>query len=78
MKFKNFLYPVILAPTYIQELNSIQDSETGKYNICVIAVITACMNCIKEYGFSHILLNLCKEIGLVGPYFFMIVAKTQK
>ncbi|KAB5562555.1 hypothetical protein PHYPO_G00019190 [Pangasianodon hypophthalmus] len=29
MKFKNFLYPVILAPTYIQELNSIQYTETG-------------------------------------------------
>ncbi|XP_060788891.1 xanthine dehydrogenase/oxidase [Neoarius graeffei] len=29
MKFKNFLYPVILAPTYIRELNSIQYTETG-------------------------------------------------
>ncbi|TSO67446.1 Xanthine dehydrogenase/oxidase [Bagarius yarrelli] len=28
MKFKNFLYPVILTPTYIQELNSIQYTET--------------------------------------------------
>lgn len=45
MKFKNFLYPVILAPMYIQELNDIQFTETGKYAICAIAVI-ACINCI--------------------------------
>ncbi|KAF7704115.1 xanthine dehydrogenase/oxidase [Silurus meridionalis] len=29
MKFKNFLFPVILAPSYIQELNNIQYTETG-------------------------------------------------
>ncbi|XP_060736363.1 xanthine dehydrogenase/oxidase [Tachysurus vachellii] len=29
MKFKNFLYPLILAPTYIQELHSIHYTDTG-------------------------------------------------
>ncbi|XP_062863680.1 xanthine dehydrogenase/oxidase isoform X2 [Trichomycterus rosablanca] len=36
MKFKNLLYPVILAPAYIQELNSIQYTTTGiEFGACV-------------------------------------------
>ena len=31
VKFKNMVYPVILAPAFVPELNSVTHSEEGEY-----------------------------------------------
>ena len=45
MKFKNLLYPVILAPAYIPELNDIQHTEDGKqavWNLANVQIMQTC------------------------------------
>ncbi len=52
MKFKNLLYPVILAPAYIPELNIIQQTKDGKrlINLNGCCQLFDGKNCICQYN----------------------------
>lgn len=41
VKFKNMVYPVILAPSFIPELNSVTHTEDGEYHINITSDKTA-------------------------------------
>uniref|UniRef100_A0A672MRH9 xanthine dehydrogenase n=1 Tax=Sinocyclocheilus grahami TaxID=75366 RepID=A0A672MRH9_SINGR len=51
MKFKNLLYPVILAPAYIPELNIIQNTQDGKR----VLHLKGCCQCMLFDGLKQIL-----------------------
>lgn len=50
MKFKNLLYPVILAPAYIPELNSIEHTKNGKHVVLYWTCPLGPMGCVIRPG----------------------------